>query len=110
MLQPSSWLYSATGPRSLPADERRVRRRSVRPSKRFQPKLMPPSAALDVVDLLPGVLADVADPEVAVGAVEREAPRVAQAVAPRSRARQPAWPTNGLSVGMPYGLPAACAC
>ena len=40
----------------------------------------PRPAALQVVDLLPRVLADVADVEVARRAVEREPPRVAQAV------------------------------
>jgi len=39
----------------------------------------------DVVDLLELVLTDVADPEVAGRAVEREAPRVAQAVRPDRR-------------------------
>src|SRR6266545_2092996 len=39
-----------------------------------------------VVDLLPGVLADVADPQVAGGGIEGEAPRVAQPVRPDLRA------------------------
>src|SRR4029450_5259349 len=48
-------------------------------------EVRPPSATgrgLKLVDLLPLVLADVADPEVAVGAVEAEAPRVADPVEP----------------------------
>ena len=57
------------------------------------------------VDLFVRVLADVADPHVAGRAVEREAPRVAQARTSRSRGRAPARPTNGLSAGIVYGAP-----
>jgi hypothetical protein len=44
-------------------------------------------AAADDADLLPEVLSDVARPELAAGAVEREAPHVAQAVRPDLRHR-----------------------
>ena len=47
----------------------------------------PPAARCgrQLVDLLPFVLADVADPQIAVGAIEAEAPRVADAVEPHLR-------------------------
>src|SRR5438552_3099507 len=43
------------------------------------------AAALDPVNLLPQILADVADPEVARGAVEAHLPGLAQAVGPDFR-------------------------
>ena len=52
------------------------------------------------VDLLPRALADVADPQVARLAIERQAPRVAQAVVP-DLVRAVRRSTNGLSGGMP---------
>jgi hypothetical protein len=52
------------------------------PSKQFPPEVRPAATVGDEIDLLDAVLADVADPHVAVGAVEGEPPRVAQAVVP----------------------------
>ena len=60
----------------------------------------------DDAHLLVAVLLHVAAEQLVVAAhVERAAPRVAQAVAPRSRAAPAASSTNGLSAGMPYVLP-----
>ena len=78
-----------TGKTAPGAGSSKLRRR---PSHGRQPKFAPRARALlDEVDLLDLVLADVADDEVAVGAVEREAPRVAQAVGVdlAARARAP---------------------
>src|SRR5204863_7099200 len=53
---------------------------------------VPPVVATlhEAIDLLDAVLADVAAPQVAVRAVERDPPRVAHAVAPDLAARIPA--------------------
>ncbi len=56
--------------------------------------------ALDLVDQLPQLPADVADPQVARGPVDAHLPRDCESRRPRSRAARPGCSTNGLSGGM----------
>ena len=114
MLQPSGWLYSATGPRSCPPCERRAALEVVAALVAVPAVVDAADAALDVVDLFPRVLADVADPEVAVGAVEGEAPRVAQPERPDlGRASPPGrrtgCPSECRTAGRPCACPRRCA-
>ena len=77
-----------------PAGGREAVLEARRPSKRSQPKFAGGRAgSRDEVDLLDRVLADVADLEVAVRAVEGEAPRVAQAER-RDLATRAGWATS----------------
>ena len=92
----------------LHVPRRGLARRVARPALERPPaevRALAPAAA-HVVDLLPRALADVADGERAVRAVEGEAPRVAQAVGVDLAARARRGRRTGCSRARVYGLAA----
>ena len=96
--------YVATGSVVAGCRSQSVASKQSGPSMTLQPKLAPPSTGGQDVDLLPLVLADVADEHVAGQPVDAEAPRVAQARSPGSPGgrRGPDGPSGSLA-GTAYG-------
>ena len=106
--QPRSWGYSVTGI-VTPAGSQPVGVVAVAALPPSPAEVEAAGAGRRDVDLLPRVLAHVADPQVAGRRVERCRGTGCAARSGGSRARAPSRPTNGLSAGIAYGSPPAAS-